>query len=63
VTRAEAPALGTVAVQDLAVPAVIRPRRDGWPIFLPGRHAWYRTAGRRRTRCSSARTATAYPPD
>jgi hypothetical protein len=36
--------LGTVAVRDLAVPAVIRPRRDGWLIFMRGGHAWYRTA-------------------
>jgi hypothetical protein len=67
VTRAEAaarlPTLGTVAGRDLAVPVVIRPRRDGWPGFLPGRRAWYGTAGRRRTRCSPARTAAAYPPD
>jgi hypothetical protein len=49
VTRAEAVAqlrtLGTVAVWNLAVPAVIRPCRDGWLIFLPGEgHAWYGTA-------------------
>jgi hypothetical protein len=38
--------LGTVAVRDLAVAAVIRPRRDGWLIFMPGQgHAWYGTAG------------------
>jgi hypothetical protein len=37
--------LGTVAVRNLAVPAVIRPCRDGWLIFLPGQgHAWYGTA-------------------
>jgi hypothetical protein len=40
VTRAGAVAqlqpLGTVAVWNLAVPAVIRPCRDGWLIFLPG---------------------------
>ena len=39
-TRAEAVeqlrTLGTVAVRDLAVPAVIRPRRDGWLIFMRG---------------------------
>jgi len=49
VTRAEAAeqlrTLGTVAVWNLAVTAVIRPYRDGWPIFLPGQgHAWYGTA-------------------
>jgi len=33
-----------VAVRDLAVPAVIRPHRDGWLIFLRGRYAWYGTA-------------------
>lgn len=47
-TRAEAVeqlrTLGTVAVRDLAVPAVIRPRRDGWLIFMRGGHAWYGTA-------------------
>ncbi len=37
--------VGTVAVRDLAVPAVIRPRRDGWLIFLRDRHAWYGTTG------------------
>ena len=37
--------LGTVAVRDLAAPAVIRPRRDGWLIFMPGEeHAWHGTA-------------------
>ena len=36
--------LGTVAVRDLAVPAVIRPHRDGWLIFMRGGHAWYGTA-------------------
>jgi hypothetical protein len=49
VTRAEAAGqprtLGAVAVRDLAVPAVIRPRRDGWLIFMPGNgHAGYGTA-------------------
>jgi hypothetical protein len=49
VTRAEAAeqlrALGTMAVWNPAVPAVIRPRRDGWLIFMPGAgHAWYGTA-------------------
>ena len=48
-TRAEAVkqlrTLGTVAVRDLAVPAVIRPRRDGRLFFPRGRRAWYRTAG------------------
>ena len=47
-TRAEAVeqlrTLATVAVRDLAVPAVIRPRRDGWLIFMRGGHAWYGTA-------------------
>ena len=47
-TRAEAVeqlrTLGTVAVRDLAVPAVIRPRRDGWLIFMRGGHPWYGTA-------------------
>jgi hypothetical protein len=34
-----------VAVRDLAVPAIIRPRRDGWLIFMPGNgHAGYGTA-------------------
>ena len=34
-----------MAVWNLAVPAVIRPCRDGWLIFLPGQgHAWYGTA-------------------
>lgn len=36
--------LGTAAVRDLAVPAVIRPHRDGWLIFMRGRYAWYGTA-------------------
>jgi hypothetical protein len=48
VTRAEAVeqlrTLGTVAVRDLAVPAIIRPHRDGWLIFMRGGHAWYGTA-------------------
>jgi hypothetical protein len=49
VTRAEAVAqlrpLGTVAVWNLAVPAVIRPRRDGRLILLPSQgHAWHGTA-------------------
>ena len=35
--------LATVAVRDLAVPAVIRPHRDGWLIFMRGGHAWYGT--------------------
>ena len=47
-TRAEAVeqlrTLGTAAVRDLAVPAVIRPHRDGWLIFMRGGHAWYGTA-------------------
>ena len=47
-TRAEAAeqlrTLATVAVRDLAVPAVIRPRRDGWLIFMRGGYAWYGTA-------------------
>ena len=34
-----------MAVWNLAVPAVIRPCRDGWLIFLPGQgNAWYGTA-------------------
>jgi hypothetical protein len=48
VTRAEAVeqlrTLGTAAVRDLAVPAVFRPHRDGWLIFMRGRYARYRTA-------------------
>ena len=47
VTRPEAAeqlrTLATVAVRDLAVPAVIRPHRDGWLIFMRGGHAWYGT--------------------
>ena len=34
----------TAAVWNLAVPAVIRPRRDGWLILMRGGHAWYGTA-------------------
>jgi hypothetical protein len=49
VTRAKAAeqlrTLGTVAPWNLAAPAVIRPRRDGWLIFIPGEgYAWYGTA-------------------
>ena len=49
VTRAEAAeqlrTLATVAVRNLAAPAVIRPRRDGWLIFIPAPgYAWYGTA-------------------
>jgi len=48
VTRAEAVeqlrTLGTVALWNLAVPAVIRPHRGGWLIFMRGGHAWYGTA-------------------
>jgi hypothetical protein len=45
--------LGAVAVWNLAAPAVIRPRRDGWLIFIPGEgYAWYGTA-----------EAAAYRPD
>jgi hypothetical protein len=44
VTRAEAAgqlrALASVAVWSLCGPAVIRPYRDGWLIFMRGRHAW-----------------------
>ncbi len=36
--------LATVAVWNLAVPAVIRPHRNGWLIFMRGGHAWYGTA-------------------
>ena len=47
-TRAEAVeqlrTLATAAVRDLAVPAVIRPHRDGRLIFMRGGHAWYGTA-------------------
>ena len=67
-TRAEAVArlrtLGAVAVRDLAAPAVIRPRRDGWLIFLPGQHAWHGTAeAAADARSSPGSTAAAYPPD
>jgi hypothetical protein len=48
VTRPEAAeqlrTLAAAAVRDLAVPAVIRPHRDGWLIFMRGGHAWYGTA-------------------
>ena len=63
-TRAEAAeqlrTLATVAVRNLAVPAVIRPHRDGWLIFMRGGYAWYGTAEAARTRCSPASTAAAY---
>ena len=36
-------ALTRVAVWNLATPAVIRPHRDGWLIFLHARYAWYGT--------------------
>jgi len=36
--------LATVAVWNLAVPAVIRPHRDGWLIFMRAQYAWYGTA-------------------
>ncbi len=36
--------LATVAVWNLAVPAVIRPHRNGWLIFMRGVHGWYGTA-------------------
>ena len=36
-------ALTGVAVWNLAAPAVIRPHRDGWLIFLCARYAWYGT--------------------
>ena len=56
--------LATVAVRNLAAPAVIRPRRDGWLIFTPGEgYAWHGTARRPRTRCSPASTAAACRPD
>jgi len=49
VTRAEAAEQqlrtpDTAAVWNLAVPAVIRPRRDGWLIFMRGGHARHGTA-------------------
>jgi hypothetical protein len=40
----ESSCLASVAVWDLCIPAVIRPHRDGWLIFMRGRHAWYGTA-------------------
>ena len=47
-TRADAVeqlrALASAAVWNLCVPAVIRPHREGWLIFMRGRHAWYGTA-------------------
>ncbi|HEY7015028.1 MAG TPA: hypothetical protein VH480_19860 [Streptosporangiaceae bacterium] len=36
-------ALAGAAVWNLAAPAVIRPHRDGWLIFMCSRHAWYGT--------------------
>lgn len=36
-------ALTSVAVWNLAAPAVIRPYRDGWLIYMRGQHAWYGT--------------------
>ncbi len=33
-----------MAVWNLAVPAVIRPHRDGWLIFMRGGHPWYGSA-------------------
>ena len=36
-------ALTGVAIWNLAAPAVIRPHRDGWLIFLRPRYAWYGT--------------------
>ena len=67
-TRAEAVeqlrTLGTVAVWNLAVPAVIiRPHRDGWLIFLRGGHAWYGTAEAAADALLAGSTAAAYPPD
>lgn len=48
-TRADAEeqlrALADAAVWNLAVPAVIRPHRDGWLIFLRGQYAWYGASG------------------
>ena len=32
------------AVWNLAAPAVIRHRRDGWLIFMRAQYAWYGTA-------------------
>ena len=47
-TRADAGeqlrALASAAVWNLSVPAVIRPHRDGWLIFMRARYAWYGTA-------------------
>jgi hypothetical protein len=37
-------ALASAAVWNLCVPAVIRPHRDGWLIFMRCRHAWDGTA-------------------
>jgi hypothetical protein len=36
-------ALAGVAVWNLAAPAVIRPHRDGWLIFMRAQYAWYGT--------------------
>ena len=47
-TRADAEeplrALAGAAVWNLAAPAVIRPHRDGWLIFMRAQYAWYGTA-------------------
>ena len=37
-------ALAGTAVWTLATPAVIRPYRDGWLIFMRAQYAWYGTA-------------------
>ena len=37
-------ALAGAAVWHLAAPAVIRPHRDGWLIFMRAQYAWYGTA-------------------
>ena len=55
--------LGTAAVWNLAVPAVIRPHADGWLIFLRGGHAWYGTAEAAADALLAARSEAAYPPD
>lgn len=37
--------LAGAAVWNLAAPAVIRPHRDGWLIFMRAQYAWYGTPG------------------
>jgi len=56
-------ALAGVAVWNLAAPAVIRPHRDGWLIFMRAQYAWYGTPRRRRTHCPPGTTATASASD